>query len=281
MRTDYIQRFLFEELDIRGRLVCLSGAWRKMVDARGYPAPVAALLGETAALGVLLGANQKSTGRITLQVRGSGPISLLVLECTSDLKIRGMAHHAAESAAAAHTVRELLGDGRFALTLDSDASEQLYQSIVPLEGETLSQTFAGYLARSEQVEAFLLLRADGQAACGLLLEKLPGADARDPDGWNRMTRFAATLGLPETLDAQPYELLTRLFPEELLRVYTLLPVEYHCPYDEEKVRDMLRSLGRAEVEAILAEKGEVRIRNEMCNHEYRFDAQAVANMFAD
>lgn len=281
MRTDYIQRFLFEELDIRGRLVCLSGAWREMVDARGYPAPVAALLGETAALAVLLGANQKGTGRITLQVRGSGPVSLLVLECTSDLKIRGMAHHAAESAAAARTVRELLGDGRFALTLDSDASEQLYQSIVPLEGETLSQTFAGYLARSEQVEAFLLLRADDQAACGLLLEKLPGADARDPDGWNRMSRFAATLALDETLDAQPYDLLTRLFPEELLRVYTLLPVQYHCPYDEEKVKDMLRSLGRAEVESILAEKGEVRIRNDMCNHEYRFDAREVAHLFVD
>ncbi len=281
MTTDYIQRFLFEDLDIRGRLVCLSGAWRAMVAGRDYPPQITALLGETAALGVLLGANQKGRGRITLQVRGNGPVSLLVVDCSSELKIRGMAHYAAEALAATHNARDLLGDGRFALTLDNEASEQLYQSIVPLEGDSLSETFAGYLAQSEQVQAFLLLLADNHAACGLLLEKLPGADARDPDGWNRMSRFAATLALSETLDAQPYELLTRLFPEELLRVYTLLPVEYHCPFDEEKVKDMLRSLGRAEVEAILAEKGEVRIRNEMCNHEYRFDAQAVANMFAD
>ena len=42
---------------------------------------------------------------------------------------------------------------------------------------------------------------------------------------------------------------------------------------------MLRSLGRGEVEAILAEQGEVVIRNEMCNHEYRFDARAVAELF--
>lgn len=280
MTTDYIQRFLFEELDIRGRLVCLSGAWREMVAGRGYPPQITALLGETTALGVLLGANQKGRGRITLQVRGNGPVSLLVADCSSELKIRGMAHYAAEAVAATHNTRDLLGDGRFALTLDGDASEQLYQSIVPLEGDSLSETFAGYLAQSEQVQAFLLLLADDHAACGLLLEKLPGADARDPDGWNRMTRFAATLRLSETLDAQPYELLTRLFPEELLRVYALLPVEYHCPYDEEKVKDMLRSLGRDEVESILAEKGVVLIRNEMCNHEYRFDARAVAPMFA-
>ena len=96
-----------------------------------------------------------------------------------------------------------------------------------------------------------------------------------------MTRFAATLTLAETLDTPPYDLLTRLFPEELLRVYKLEAVQYHCPYDVEKVKDMLRSLGRAEVDSILAEKGEVLIKNEMCNHEYRFDADAIEQMFAE
>lgn len=281
MQTDYVQRFLFEDLDIRGRLVCLSGAWSKMVAGRGYPTEVAALLGQTTALSVLLGANQKGAGRVTLQVRGNGPVPLLVADCTSDLKLRGMAQFdARRTAGAAGGVRELLGDGRFALTLDDGRSEQLYQSIVPLQGDTLSETFSHYLAQSEQVEAFLLLAADSEAACGLLLEKLPRADERDADGWNRMTKFAATLALRETQDTQPYDLLTRVFPEELLRVYKLDPVEYHCPYDEGKVKDMLRSLGRAEVDSILAEKGEVLIRNEMCNHEYRFDAAAVERMFA-
>ena len=91
--------------------------------------------------------------------------------------------------------------------------------------------------------------------------------------------LAATLTLDETRRAQPYDLLTRVFPEELMRVFRLYSVEYHCPYDEAKVKDMLRGLGREEVESILAEQGEVVIRNEMCNHEYRFDARAVAEMF--
>ena len=132
----------------------------------------------------------------------------------------------------------------------------------------------------QQLSAWLRLYADGDALAGLLLEKLPGADNRDPDGWNRVLHFAKTLTLEETRDAQPYDLLTRLFPEELMRVFRLYAVEYHCPYDEEKVKDMLRGLGREEVEAILAEQGEVVIRNEMCNHEYRFDAHAIAELFA-
>ncbi|HKC53566.1 MAG TPA: Hsp33 family molecular chaperone HslO, partial [Burkholderiales bacterium] len=175
--------------------------------------------------------------------------------------------------------RLLLGDGKLSVTLEDLKSGQFYQSLVPLEGETLENIFENYLSQSEQLTTFLRLYADAGAICGLLLEKLPGADLRDPDGWNRVTHLANTLTLDETRDAQPYGLLTKVFPEELMRVFRLYPVEYHCPYDEGKVKDLLLGLGREEVESILAEKGEVVIRNEMCNHEYRFDARAISEIF--
>jgi molecular chaperone Hsp33 len=228
---------------------------------------------------VLLGANQKGAGRVTMQVQGSGPVKLLVSDCTAELRIRGMAHYE-QPFASAPSEKALLGNGKLSVTLEDLQSGKFYQSLVPLEGETLAQIFEHYLSQSEQLPAFLRLYADAGALCGLLLEKLPGADARDPDGWNRVTHLAATLTLDETRDAQPYDLLTRVFPEELMRVFRLYAVEYHCPYDEGRVKDMLRGLGRAEVESILAEQGEVVIRNEMCNHEYRFDARAVKEMFS-
>jgi len=279
MQTDYVQRFLFENLDIRGRLVCLTGAWQGMLDRRDYPEDIVSLLGHTTALNVLLGANQKDTGRITLQVQGTGPVKLLVTDCTAELRIRGMASFD-DLAGPFSTEREMLGDGRLSVTLEDMKSGQFYQSLVPLEGDTLEQIFQHYLAQSEQVDTWVRLYADAGALCGLLLEKLPGADLRDPDGWNRVTHLANTLTLDETRDIQPYSLLTRVFPEELMRVFRLHPVEYHCPYDEDKVKAMLRALGREEVESILAEKGEVLIRNEMCGHEYRFDASQIARIFA-
>ena len=278
MQTDYVQRFLFENLDIRGRLVCLTGAWQRMLDGRGYPEHIAELLGHTTALNVLLGANQKGAGRVTLQVQGSGPVKLLVADCTAELRIRGMAAFEKQEAVSA-SERGLLGNGRLSVTLEDLKSGQFYQSLVPLEGETLEQIFEHYLSQSEQATAFLRLKADRGALCGLLLEKLPRADLRDPDGWNRVCHLAETLQLDETRDAQPYDLLTRVFPEELMRVFRLYAVEYHCPYDEGKVKDMLLGLGRDEVESILAEHGEVVIKNEMCNHEYRFDAKAIQALF--
>ena len=278
MQTDYVQRFLFEELDIRGRLVCLTQAWQRMLQARAYPQSIVSLLGHTTALNVLLGANQKGAGRVSIQVQGSGPVKLLVSDCTAELRIRGMAHY--EKGISSATEKALLGSGRLSVTLEDMTSGRFYQSLVPLEGETLEQIFEHYLSQSEQLSSFLRLYADEGAICGLLLEKLPNADSRDPDGWDRVRHLARTLTLDETRDAQPYHLLTRVFPEELMRVFKLHAVEYHCPYDEGKVKDMLRGLGREEVEAILAEKGVVVIRNEICNHEYRFDARAIEEMFA-
>ena len=272
MQTDYVQRFLFENLDVRGRLVCLTGAWKKMIEGRGYPSRIAELLGHSAALTAMLAANQKDVGRITLQVQGSGSVKLLVADCTADLKIRSMASYESDS--------PTLGDGRLAMTFENQTTGQLYQSLVPLEGATLAEIFENYLARSEQRVSFLRLYANEGALCGLLLEKLPGADAKDADGWNRVNHLAGTLQLAETVNAQPYDLLVKLFPEELLRVFKIDPVEYHCPFNVQNVERVLRGLGREECESILAEKGEVIIKNEMCNHEYRFDREAVATLFA-
>lgn len=274
---DYVQRFLFEHLDIRGRLVVLDEAWRSMLTGRRYASNVTTLLGHTVGVCVLLGAQRKGENRITVQVRGNGPVSLLVADCDPELRIRGMASAAP---GASGTLHELFGDGRLALTLDDARSGQIYQSVVPLEGDSLAEVFQHYLSQSEQTESFVQLFASERALCGLLLEKLPGADARDPDGWNRVKHLAATMQLDEATSLSPSDVLVRLFPEELLRVFKLDHVVYHCPYDIERVKHMLRGLGREEVEAILAEQGQVLIRNEMCNHEYRFGAAEVAELFA-
>lgn len=279
MASDSVQRFVFEQLNVRGRLACLSQSWQRMLEGRNQPPEVSALLGHTTTLAVLLAANRKGSGRITLQVQGSGPVSLLVADCDAELRIRGMARFA-PGETADRSERALLGDGRLALTLDDATSGQLYQSLVPLEGESMAEIFEHYIARSEQIPTYLRLLADTRTLAGLLLEKLPGADARDADGWPRVSQLASTLTLDDARDTGPQALLTRLFPGELLRVFPADPVEYHCPYDPSKVEQMLRELGRDEVEAMLAEHGEIVVRNEMCNHEYRFDADAVAALFA-
>ena len=275
---DFVQRFLFEDLDISGVVVCLRESWQRMHASRGYPAHIRTLLGELAAVTTLIGSNLKRPGRMSVQLRGDGPLSLLLVECTESLRLRGMAR--ADNRTTAQRLIELFGNAQLVLTMQGEDFRGAYQSVVPLDGETLSEVFESYLSQSVQQPASLTLAADQTHAIGLLLQKLPKADACDPDGWARVTRLAATVTMREIANLPPLRLLPRLFAEETLRLFDARPVRFHCPLDWNKVRMLMRSLGREEVDSILRENGEVVIHDEVCNHDYRFDAAEIAALFA-
>ncbi|OHC69719.1 MAG: molecular chaperone Hsp33 [Rhodocyclales bacterium GWA2_65_20] len=277
---DSVHGFLLEELDIRGVLVQLGPSWAAMTSRRNYAAPVRELLGELAAVTALIGSNLKTPGRLSFQLQGHGAVSMLVMDCNEQLQLRGMAKSELTADAAAHVagVGDMLGDGRLVLTLQPETAEAPYQSVVPIVGGTLAAIFEHYLEQSEQQPARLWLAATADTACGLFLQKLPDADLRDADGWNRIAQLAATVRAEE-LALPPEALLTRLFGEEKVRLFAPRQAIWHCPRDEEKVRNMLLSLGREEVEAALADAEIIAIEDEICGHEYRFGPEIVDELF--
>jgi molecular chaperone Hsp33 len=277
IQSGRVRGFLFEQLDIRGAWVQLGPAWREMIAGRDYPEPVAELLGQLAAVATLITANLKQAGRLTFQLRGQGAVSLLVMDCDEQLRLRGMARSAPEVSAG--SLPALLGDGALTLTLDTAGMRQPYQSHVPLQGDNVAAVFEHYLTQSEQTPTRLWLAASHETAAGLFLQALPGADERDADGWNRVQILAGTVRAEELLGLGSIKLIERLFPEEDVRVYDPRPVSYHCPYDPAKIYSMLRSVGRTACESILAEHGEIRVHDDVCNHEYVLDAEAVAALF--
>jgi molecular chaperone Hsp33 len=279
MSQDSVCRFLFDDLDICGAVVSLGAVWRKMLENRAYPEPVVRLLGEMSATTLLLGGNLKQPGRLTIQLRGNGPVSLMVIDCNEQLQIRGMAR--CEAQPESKSLRELLGHGHLQLSLDMRSMREPYQSIVPLDGENVAEVFEHYLRQSDQLPTRFFLAASSEAAAGLLLQKLPAADPCDPDGWARVEALAATVKASELLSLPAADLLLRLFHEEAVRLFPARTVIHNCPEDWEKVRSMLRSLGPAEVYAALREHDEVVIKDDLCNRDYRFDAQAIDELFRD
>lgn len=274
---DVLWRFLLEDTDVCGAVIRLGSAWRKLTERRAYPVAVERLLGETAAIGVLLAGSLKEQARLTIQVRGHGPVSLLVIDCNEQLHIRGVAKYA-------QTVEEapapaLLGDGQLLLALDLPSAREPYRSIVPLSGGSMAEIFENYLEQSDQAASRFHLAVSPERTAGLFLQKLPTADQRDPDGWARITALAATLTSADLLTVPTDDLLSRLFHEESVRLFPARSVACHSPEDWEKVRSMLRTLGRDEVYAALQERGEVVITDDLCNREYRFDRQAIDDLF--
>ena len=276
---NYVQRFLFDDLDIRGAVVRLGSVWQHLLTNRNYPAPVVELLGQMSATTLLMADNLKQPGRLTIQLRGEGPVSLLVIDCNEGLNIRCMAQHGEKIEAS--SLVDLLGKGQLLLSLDMASMKEPYQSIVPLTGSTIAEVFEHYLQQSEQLSSRFFLAATAKGAAGLFLQKMPSTDERDVDGWARVEALAATVKADELLGLSTEDLLTRLFHEETVRVFDVQPVTCNRPEDRVKVGNMLRSLGREDIYGVIKERGVIVIRDDLSNHEYRFDKADIDELFSN
>ena len=297
MTQDTLQKFIFDNAAVRGEFVELSDTWREIQQRHDYPPAVKTVLGEMLAAAALLSANLKFNGAIIMQIHGDGPVRLLVVECDSDLRLRATAKLAEGASVADNaSLTELLnatGHGRFVITLDPAdkmPGQQPYQGIVPLDGESMATVIENYMLRSEQLDTRLWLAADGAVSRGLLLQKLPrhsGGDdqvaqqseAEDLETWNRAVMLGSTLKQPELLSTDIQTLMQRLFWEETIRVFEPAHPQFHCSCTREKVGNMLKMLGREEVDSAIDELGKLAINCDFCGKHYEFDKVDCAQLF--
>lgn len=287
--SDRVRRFLLEGHPVRGQLVQLGPAWAALREHAAYPPPVRDLLGEAVAAAVLLASTLKFEGSLTLQLQGDGAVRLLVVQCTHDFRIRGVARCDEARLGAAH-VREdaagtdfalLTGSGRLTVTIESVERGAPYQGIVPLAGASLAECIDAYFATSEQLPTRVRLAADTQHAGGLLVQQLPGADAGGDAGaiWERTRECAGRVDAHELLYDSIEALARRVGAGDDVRLFAGSPVAFECRCSRERVLGVLRALGEEEVQGVLREQGAVTVTCDFCHRPYVFDAIDVTQVF--
>ena len=282
--SDYTQRFLFDDTDVRGEMVDLERSYSEVLAKHPYPEPVAQLLGEMLAAASLLCGTLKFDGLLVLQARSSGAVPLLMVECSSDREVRGIARYHEEQLTPGATLAELMPEGVLAMTIDP-ANGQRYQGIVALDGIDLAECLSNYFASSEQLPTRFWLNANGRRARGLLLQQLPADRLKDPEAreasWQHLTTLADTLTAEELLGLNTETLLHRLYHEEQVRLFDPRPIRFHCSCSRERSAKALISLGQHDAEQLLGEQGgSVTIDCQFCNQRYLFDASDVTQLFA-
>ncbi|WPC05441.1 Hsp33 family molecular chaperone HslO [Pseudomonas benzenivorans] len=281
---DHTQRFLFDDSDVRGELVGLGQSYQHVLAKHDYPQPVAQLLGELLAAASLLIGTLKFDGLLVLQARSAGAVPLLMVECSSDGELRGIARYHAEQIGADAGLVELMPEGVLAMTIEPKQGQR-YQGIVDLDGATLAECLTNYFATSEQLPTRFWLCADGQRARGLLLQQLPADRLKEAEAraasWQHLATLADTLSAEELLGLDNETLLHRLYHQEELRLFEPRPLCFRCSCSRERSARALVSLGPADAELLLDEHGgQVVIDCQFCNQRYAFDAADVAQLFA-
>lgn len=283
---DALSRFVLEGAAVRGTRVALSQTTQRLLASNDYPPPLARVLAELAAAAALLAAALKFDGSLMLQLAGDGPVRLIVVECNPGLALRATAQWDDGEVSGLPrdaTLRELAGDGdaRFAITLDPREAGPMYQGIVALEAASVAQTIEHYLATSEQVESTLALVARDGDVDGLLLQRMPASGHDDDATWQRASLALASAD-PQAIAAAARSDagLSALFPDDDVRVFAPVFPRFACTCSRERVEGALRIAGRDEIEAALAQEGEVDVRCEFCGERYTFAPAEARAVFA-
>ncbi len=310
---DIVLPFAVEPLDVRGRVVRLGPSIDTILARHGYPALVARVIGEAAALTVMLGASLKLEGRFQLQTKTDGIIDMVVVDFNAPDKLRATARFDQEKLDAlgsgAPNTGELLGSGYLAMTIDQGTERSRYQGVVALDGQGFEEAAHQYFRQSEQIPTQVRLAVAEQfengrhtyRAGGVMIQFLPSSPERlrqadlDPgdipeghpsndlaapsedDAWFEAKSLLATVEDHELIDpaVSSERLLYRLFHERGVRVFEGQPVHEECTCSHERIMAMMRRFSPEDRRDMVGDNGRIGITCEFCSRFYDLDPSEV------
>jgi molecular chaperone Hsp33 len=269
---DQLQRFIFENADVRGALVQLDASCLEMIRHQSYAPAQQTCLCEFAAAAVLLVGHLKFEGLLALQARGVAGMDLILAECNEKLEFRGVVNP---------------GDGRqvdqgiLALTL-TPGRGQSYQGIVPLDSGGLAACLAEYFQQSEQLPTWFYIASGEKQVAAMMLQALPAQVSLDAEesaeNWDRLVHLAATLTEQELLSLPAEEVLYRLYHEESVRLFDVQPVRYACSCSSVRMERGLLTLGVDELQQMVEELPEVVTHCHFCGKQYVFSRMEMMQL---
>ncbi|WP_099824976.1 Hsp33 family molecular chaperone HslO [Oceaniglobus indicus] len=310
---DTVLPFQLDRSDIRGRIARLDGVLDHVLGQHDYPPQVEALVAEMAVLTAMIGQTVKLRWKLSLQVRGDGPVRLIATDyyAPSDdgkpARIRAWASFDADRLDPDQSAFDMIGKGYFAVLLDQGQGTTPYQGITPIAGDSVTACAQTYFAQSEQLPTRFALTFgrnsvpggdESWRAGGIMLQHMPKAspaiseggsgeqglleaddilDEDEAENWLRANTLLDTVDDLELVgpSVQPTELLVRLFHEEQPRVFTPQPVKFGCGCSADKVRQSLSIYSAKDIAHMTTDDGIVTADCQFCGAHYEFDPKTL------
>ena len=276
MSKDILNRYLFDNADVRGQIVQLEKSYQEILSAHTYPVAIQKLLGELMAATSLLTATLKFDGDISVQVQGNGPVSLAVINGNNLQQLRGVARWDGDIDNDADMAM-LMDQGYMVITLTPTNGER-YQGVVALDKPTLAECLEQYFAQSEQLPTTIRLFANGKQAAGMLLQVLPG-ESEHNEQFEHLEQLTSTIKAEELFELDATEVLHRLYHQEEVRLFDPIEVSFSCTCSRERSGQALKTVSKEELDSILAEQGKIEMGCEYCNSNYSFDSIDIEALF--
>ncbi len=310
---DTVLPFQLDRSDIRGRVARLDGVLNRVLSQHAYPPQIEALVAEAALITALIGQTIKLRWRLSIQVRGNGPVRMIATDFygpTEDgqaARIRAYASFDPDLETVADPFT-LIGDGYFTILIDQGEGMVPYQGITPLVGGSLSACAETYFAQSEQLptrfavtygrsqlpgtrpqwraggvmlqhmpKSMLQVAAEAGSGEGGLLAHADILEGEEGENWTRANLLLDTVEELELIGptVQPTDLLVRLFHEEGPRVFDAQPVRFGCSCSADKVRQSLSIYSATDIAHMTTDEGVLTADCQFCGAHYEFDPKTL------
>lgn len=276
--SDTLQRFIFENAEIRGEIARLEETYQTIINQREYPEVIKRILGEALVACLLLVGSIKFEGELSLQFQGNEALSMMIVQCDHQLNLRGFARFK-EGLSQDDYQKAFLG-GEMSFMINQTHQTEIFQSIIPITSSSMEQNLMNFFAQSEQIATQIHIASNGQRVVGFLLQLLPGQDTEQREEfWEYATKIGQTLTDEELLKLDNEVILHRLYHETDIRMLLEKDAQFKCRCTPEKMRSLLKVLGEEDVKKLLDETGQVDIGCDFCNQHYLFDAIDVTMLF--
>lgn len=250
--------------------------------------PIAsAALGRTATIGAMMGMMLKqNTNQLTIQVQGDGPLGQIVVTANPKGEIRGYVQnphvHMEQNEQGKLNVGGAVGRGRLNVVQDLGLKEPYRGNVELISGE-LAEDFAYYFSVSEQtpsaVAAGVLVEPDNTVshAGGFIVQMMPDASQHVIETIEKNVQQIKSVTDLLVAGAMPEDLLQRVL-ENAVRIHNELPLTFRCQCSRERIENMLRALGREEIESLIEEQGKASVECHFCNETYVLTAEQLQQL---
>jgi molecular chaperone Hsp33 len=246
----------------------------------------AAAVGRTVTGAAMMGFMLKDGQRLTVQIKGDGPIGQIVADADSEGHARAYADnphvHLPSNAAGKLDVAGAVGRQGMVYVIKDLGLKEPYRGASPIVSGEIAEDLTYYFASSEQTPSVVALGVlvdtdlSVRAAGGFILQVMPGLSDGELDELEaRLGRLSSVTSLIEQ-GLGPEDIAGRLVDD--LQVLDEIPLRFRCTCSRERVENTLVSLGREEVESLIREKGGAEVVCHFCNEKYRFDRTELETM---
>ncbi|WCF11008.1 Hsp33 family molecular chaperone HslO [Paenibacillus thiaminolyticus] len=250
-----------------------------------YPTATAAL-GRTVTAAAMMGAMLKGDEKLTVQVKGDGPIGQIVADANAHGEVRGyVTHpqvHLASNAQGKLDVAGAVGRSGFIHVIKDLGLKEPYRGSSPIISGELAEDFTYYFATSEQTPSAVglgvLVDVDNSVlhAGGFIVQLLPGLTEEQIDqieySLSVLPPVTALLDQGMELD----ELVTWIISDA--NVMEQMPIRFQCQCSRERVERTLISVGKGELTAMIEEDGQAEVVCHFCNEKYSFGREELEQL---